>query len=315
MVEDFIMFVGAAVLAPFLLLKLATAFAPFEDEENVTDVLLVIAHPDDEAMFFAPTLAHYASKSKVEIRVLCLSTGNGDGMGETRRTELLRSCFGAFGIRARNVTIIDDPLLLDGQSQKWSPVQICKHLEKVMNRAFSCRPSGHLRIITFDSGGVSGHPNHIDTFDAVTSHICPFACITSMKIDCFALRTVGLAFKYFGPASALLHWFCFSSISSMRILTPDIGICSRAMSAHASQLLWYRRIFTRMASYAYFNELQSVVRVPGAHRQNNEGAGARCARNVLSTSSLLLFYFAVKTGWISIAAHGVFLAILSGACW
>ena len=36
--------------------------------------LLVIAHPDDEAMFFAPTLQQLAARG-VDTAVLCLSTG------------------------------------------------------------------------------------------------------------------------------------------------------------------------------------------------------------------------------------------------
>ena len=38
------------------------------------DVLLVIAHPDDESMFFAPTLLSLAT-ARIRTSVLCLSTG------------------------------------------------------------------------------------------------------------------------------------------------------------------------------------------------------------------------------------------------
>jgi hypothetical protein len=37
-------------------------------------VLLVIAHPDDEAMFFSPTLLTMRQLN-IEVHVLCLSTG------------------------------------------------------------------------------------------------------------------------------------------------------------------------------------------------------------------------------------------------
>lgn len=36
--------------------------------------LLVIAHPDDEVMFFGPTLNHFRRKRE-NLHVLCLSTG------------------------------------------------------------------------------------------------------------------------------------------------------------------------------------------------------------------------------------------------
>lgn len=37
-------------------------------------ILLVIAHPDDESMFFIPTLL-YLAKLQEKIHLLCLSTG------------------------------------------------------------------------------------------------------------------------------------------------------------------------------------------------------------------------------------------------
>ena len=40
-----------------------------------SDALLVIAHPDDECMFFTPTLLGLQSQNVV-VHVLCLSTGN-----------------------------------------------------------------------------------------------------------------------------------------------------------------------------------------------------------------------------------------------
>ena len=43
-------------------------------------VLLVTAHPDDEAMFFVPTILALQARS-VRVHVLCLSTGEFDGLG------------------------------------------------------------------------------------------------------------------------------------------------------------------------------------------------------------------------------------------
>jgi len=42
-----------------------------------TKVVFVIAHPDDEVMFFSPTiLNHVSDANKYEVYILCLSTGN-----------------------------------------------------------------------------------------------------------------------------------------------------------------------------------------------------------------------------------------------
>lgn len=43
--------------------------------ENVSRVLLVTAHPDDECMFFGPTLIALKKRKNCRIFVLCLSRG------------------------------------------------------------------------------------------------------------------------------------------------------------------------------------------------------------------------------------------------
>lgn len=43
--------------------------------------LLVIAHPDDEAMFFVPTLQSLRAHLHADVRVLCLSNGTVSVLG------------------------------------------------------------------------------------------------------------------------------------------------------------------------------------------------------------------------------------------
>lgn len=69
------------------------------------DILLVTAHPDDECMFFTPSVRHFKGRGD-RLDLLCLSTGNFDGKGHVRRGELEKSA-AVLGINS--VTIIDDP--------------------------------------------------------------------------------------------------------------------------------------------------------------------------------------------------------------
>jgi N-acetylglucosaminylphosphatidylinositol deacetylase len=71
-------------------------------------VLLVIAHPDDEAMFFSPLLLDTNAASSISL--LCLSTGDFDGLGSCRRVELLKSA-DCYNINRNRVHIIDHPAL------------------------------------------------------------------------------------------------------------------------------------------------------------------------------------------------------------
>jgi N-acetylglucosaminylphosphatidylinositol deacetylase len=86
--------------------------------------LLVTAHPDDEIMFFAPILSELAAGKNrgCSVHVLCLSTGNSDGLGE-RRQEELRHCCALYKILPSEITIIDHPDLQDGMRTRW-PVDL-----------------------------------------------------------------------------------------------------------------------------------------------------------------------------------------------
>jgi N-acetylglucosaminylphosphatidylinositol deacetylase len=86
-------------------------------------ILFLTAHPDDECMFFAPTITALTSKMNSgldylteyltfktypEVFSLCLSVGDADGLGNVRRDELRRS-LDVLGIKSENREVIDHP--------------------------------------------------------------------------------------------------------------------------------------------------------------------------------------------------------------
>ncbi|KAK1787847.1 hypothetical protein P4O66_016339 [Electrophorus voltai] len=73
---------------------------------NDNRVLIVTAHPDDECMFFAPTILKLV-ESNALVHLLCLSSGNYCNQGDQRKKELVDSC-AVLGIPANRVTIIDN---------------------------------------------------------------------------------------------------------------------------------------------------------------------------------------------------------------
>ena len=85
--------------------------------------LLVIAHPDDECMFFTPTLRRLMSEMVVGVYVLCLSTGDYDSKGSIRTAEVKKSCT-TLGIPDENVTVLDHPRLRDGPDEVWDRLLI-----------------------------------------------------------------------------------------------------------------------------------------------------------------------------------------------
>lgn len=68
------------------------------------DILLVTAHPDDECMFFTPSVRHFVGRGD-RVDLICLSTGNFDGLGELRRKELVKS---ALILGINSISIIED---------------------------------------------------------------------------------------------------------------------------------------------------------------------------------------------------------------
>ena len=94
------------LLTGFLGILLSKAFRCSYNQgfSNSKSVLLIIAHPDDEAMFFGPTLSRLV-KAGVNIRVICFSNGNAHGLGKVREKELAGS-LARLGI-ARHVIIND----------------------------------------------------------------------------------------------------------------------------------------------------------------------------------------------------------------
>ena len=73
-----------------------------------SNVLLLTAHPDDECMFFAPTLLALSREERVNVFSLCLSVGNADGLGQTRRHELARS-LNVLGVSQNRRWVVDIP--------------------------------------------------------------------------------------------------------------------------------------------------------------------------------------------------------------
>jgi N-acetylglucosaminylphosphatidylinositol deacetylase len=190
-----------AGLAPvvFLVFWIATAFLtsssfPAPRTLHNARIVLLIAHPDDEAMFFSPTLLALTDPSLGNhVKILCLSTGNADGLGETRKTELIDSAMKLGVRRKEDIFILDDGRFVDGLDQDWNTAAIAQLLAEAFAPAVASpksnkatptkgkaranvnaktssttapeegkdKPSATIDVlITFDAGGVSNHPNH-----------------------------------------------------------------------------------------------------------------------------------------------------------
>nr|XP_037872419.1 N-acetylglucosaminyl-phosphatidylinositol de-N-acetylase isoform X2 [Bombyx mori] len=122
-------------------------------------VLIVIAHPDDECMFFGPTIFRLCEQG-TDVHILCLSNGNFEGKGQVRRKELWSACQ-ELGVPVENICLINDTRLQDSPKVQW-PVPV---IAKLIHHQLESLAVDTL--VTFDRGGVSSHPNHSAVFYAV----------------------------------------------------------------------------------------------------------------------------------------------------
>ncbi|KAJ8921277.1 hypothetical protein NQ315_013749 [Exocentrus adspersus] len=167
-------------------------FIPFtRDTRNAKRVLFVIAHPDDECMFFGPAILNYTKKKNCSVYLMCLTTeylpplllahdkrntyceialdratenGNHYGMGSKRKKELYSSCK-ILGIPEGNILIHNHTNLPDAMDVRW-PTELVSQL--VSNQVDSLNIT---TLITFDRYGVSRHCNHCCIYYGVANLI------------------------------------------------------------------------------------------------------------------------------------------------
>lgn len=167
-------------------------------------ILIVTAHPDDECMFFGPTILSLSRRQNCQVYLLCLSNGNYDKQGHLRKPELWDSCR-ELGLRPENVTICNVTELQDDPQAEWKAVTVAKIITKYVASL------DIQAIITFDQDGVSRHSNHCHIYYAVASL---FLTKTLREKDCrfFTIDTVNIVRKYLLlfdlPTTLLLstHW-------------------------------------------------------------------------------------------------------------
>ncbi|KAG1862797.1 putative deacetylase LmbE-like domain-containing protein [Suillus subalutaceus] len=246
--------------------KLQTGTAAFNtdalSEQTVSPsrILLLTAHPDDECFFFAPTiLALRRSSSSPEIFSLCLSSGNADGLGERRKGELVRS-LDILGVEKDNRWVIDHPQLQDNITQQWDAEIIAEVL-----RPFVIEH--HITsILTFDTKGISLHPNHFSLPLGASYLIKSLSSSHTSVPRLFSLVTVPVLPKYAGLPSAILTRLGVISqaplafeptVDSLPVFIsgiPDYLTTVRAISAHDSQMVWFRYLYMTFSRYMWVNE-------------------------------------------------------------
>ena len=219
------------------------------------------AHPDDEALFFSPTLTTLRSRG-AETHVLVISTGDHYGLGWRRQQEMLGSC-SALGVAEQHCTVLDESDLRDSPRKWWSTNRIEAYVRSMVQRhnislvvSFDETGASVALVALAHSAGISGHLNHRATSAAVSN----LAVSDVTFPPTYLLRTVHykvrgrvrarLTAQRFGghslfemiPAAAPFAWRWLTGATQNQALLvstySDYMRGRRAFGAHASQGGW-----------------------------------------------------------------------------
>lgn len=218
---------------------------------------LLIAHPDDEVMFFSPSLLQLDRllPQSVRFNFVCLSKGDADHLGETRELELQRSLnlLMSNSLRKTQLYQFDYP---DGFDEKWEIESVVSIVE---SKVFI--GSGFNLLLTFDAHGVSNHPNHVACHNAVARLIGK-----GHKALYLNSHSRNLPLKYSGFIWELIRMLSDSVMKLERTgLTfmnsfPQYILAFAAMAnAHESQLVWFRYGWWSLSRFVFVNDLEIVI--------------------------------------------------------
>ncbi|KAK9874450.1 hypothetical protein WA026_002789 [Henosepilachna vigintioctopunctata] len=214
---------------------------------NSKRVLIVTAHPDDECMFFGPTILNLTKEENTKVYLVCLSSGRNYGMGRVRTEELYNSCK-VLGIDDSNIVIISHEDLPDDIHIRWPEETVAEIILRYIETY------DITTLITFDRTGISSHPNHYSIYYAVAHLSVGKEIPKGCKV--YVLESINIFRKYWFILDIPLSFL----LSRTRYIVGhhDRTTIHQAMAQHKSQLLWFRKIYLIFSRYIVINTLQEM---------------------------------------------------------
>ncbi|OCF56718.1 hypothetical protein L486_05572 [Kwoniella mangroviensis CBS 10435] len=253
-----------ALLFPYFSTQPTARFSTYipSNRGDHPTALILTAHPDDEVMFFSPTILSLVSEGWT-VSGLCLSTGNSSGLGNIRTEELYGS-YEVLGVLRENVKVIDHPKFQDSMTSHWDASLI----SDILLDHLKDHPAD--LIITFDEIGITHHPNHISLPQALAllqTHTRPSPKITHLKSPGVVPKFTGPVYPmYLNLQTILFHIFKSDGQKEGQgekglvvVSSPAQWVQSiQAMMAHRTQLVWFRWLYLAASRLMWVNELIEV---------------------------------------------------------
>ena len=251
-----------------------------KDAQNNRKICLFIAHPDDEVMFFTPLLNNLNPTEIQNLKIICLTNKSTPRKHELEKClKILLPDFNAS--KNNNLQIFD---FLDSQDnskirREESMIDLLTDMRLVSSVHYLRDLNYH--FYTFDSQGVSGHPNHTDCYlyllsALLTDKINDGRKITTSnekkieqiwkdsinrnaerlvkdyKFRLYSLKSVNIIFKYFGVPR--FYPSADQTFYNKRGVT-DWNKCYLAfLKGHTSQAMWYRHFWFVTSRYLFVSD-------------------------------------------------------------
>ncbi|KOG97610.1 N-acetylglucosaminylphosphatidylinositol deacetylase [Saccharomyces eubayanus] len=251
----------------------------FPHRSSNSQINLVIAHPDDEVMFFSPVISqlHAYFPDTVPFNILCLSKGDAEGLGDTRAKELNDSA--VLLLRNERPVSVQVMNFEDGMDEEWDIDSITSTLSRTIDVN---NEELNQIIVTFDSYGVSNHINHkschiaVETFmnDYVRSkakengknaHIAALYLRSYknnifLKYNSFIWEILKMLYSTVSPFGKSIQPLPPStatekdSLLLMNTHSQYILAYAAMLNAHKSQVVWFRYGWWILSRFVFVNE-------------------------------------------------------------
>ncbi|CAH0549673.1 unnamed protein product [Brassicogethes aeneus] len=248
--EHLIIFSLLYILLCILLYALIVVWKKFPYTNSIRKskrVLFVTGHPDDEVMFFGPTILHFINNTDTEVYLMCLSIGQNYGKGAVRKKELYDSCK-VLGIKEANIMVVTHTSMPDKIDVNW-PIDVIGKIILNIVEEYDIDV-----LVTFDRHGVSNHPNHCSIYFSVANLIIDKQLPKYCSV--YVLETVDIIRKYWFILDLPLT-FLMSRVRYV-VSCKDRSVIHKAMWQHKSQLVWFRFLYMYFSRYMLINSLQKM---------------------------------------------------------
>jgi LmbE family N-acetylglucosaminyl deacetylase len=161
--------------------------------------LLLVAHPDDETIFFSGLLQVYRRRPW---KVVCVTDGNGDGLASQRGEEFKRAC-ALFKVKSYETWNFPDRY-----NERLNIADLIKHMQQE-------KP---VEVFTHNILGEYGHPHHQDVSLAAhrafngqvpvwsSAYNCQAKKVFKLTSKAYQLKCKALAEIYFGETHRFARW-------------------------------------------------------------------------------------------------------------